>query len=1010
ELEPASLLAGLVHLPRVRLAGPTLVLSPPDERADSREEDLFLPGWLRRLRLDELALTRGRLERRGHFDLENLDVQAAGLAWRQGGFNLKSLEIITSAVSLSGRGAWKPGPGGGEISLDLEARLDDLARWLPDWSGPLEAGIRGGGRPSEFLAAQVEARSPGLTSPQGAWSGLVLSGEVNSELSGRLAFQAESGPGGPLDLKADWRFLPPDDRALPESAEESSRGTLALENLKIQAPGLALAGNLDINFTGGAPGLRGRLMGRDPDWDMLAARSGLELRGGPASLTLDLAMAEGQKGDLLVELAHLALGPASNPELTLSETTISLSADDIFGRRDLDLGLDLGPGRAAGLAWARGELKAEARDGRGSWSLAAGGDFDLAAGGEFDMGRAKAEVARLELKAGPTGLKLAAPVGVSWAEGLKISPVKAGVLPAGELTLSAKLGPEELGLKAEIKKLPCRFLDFFVQAGLPEGQVQSLALDLERKGRAWSGNFSLKTSLSPGVLGRLTPELDLAGRLERRGRFNEDQALTAQGTLSGGPGWPASGKIDLSLPLAPGLDGAPPRPDFQGPLAGRLDFSGPLEPLWSLANFPDRVLTGQAHVGLDLAGSLSRPDLAGSLKITGGRYEDRVLGLWLRDLDLSAEGRPDQAFQVTLAGRDLGRGELRLAGEIRGPAGPSLKAEGFLKSFKPLRRDDLSLTLSGTLALAGPLDDLTVSSDLTLEDGELDLNLFSGSSAIATLPLSEPGQAEAVPAKSALRLDLKLNAPGRFNITGYGLESEWRGWLRVAGPPGRHLALTGELRPVRGWYEPPVFNRQFSFDRGQVTFTGDPIPFLDLELANQSPELTAIIKIEGPARQPRITLTSRPPLSQDEVAGRLLFGKSPSSISRLETLQLAAVLRDLTNFGGDSLNPLKTVRRTLGLDVLRLGGSSGPNERQVSELSGSLAGDLNTPRAGERPENEAVSIEAGKYINDNIYMGVEHSGSGPAVRLEVELAPSISLEARSSPESSQVGLGWKKDY
>jgi len=256
---------------------------------------------------------------------------------------------------------------------------------------------------------------------------------------------------------------------------------------------------------------------------------------------------------------------------------------------------------------------------------------------------------------------------------------------------------------------------------------------------------------------------------------------------------------------------------------------------------------------------------------------------------------------------------------------------------------------------------------------------------------------------------LKLNAPGRFNITGYGLESEWRGGVRLASRPDRQLALTGDLRPVRGWYEPPVFNRQFNFDGGQVTFTGDLIPYLDLELANQGPEITAIIKIEGPARQPRITLTSRPPMSQDEVAGRLLFGKSPSSISRLETLQLAAVLRDLTNFGGDSLNPLKTVRRSLGLDVLRLGGSSGQNERRVSELSGSLAGDLNN--RGERAENEAVvSIEAGKYINDNIYMGVEHGGDGPAVRLEVDLTPRISLEARSSSESSQVGLGWKKDY
>jgi translocation and assembly module TamB len=402
--------------------------------------------------------------------------------------------------------------------------------------------------------------------------------------------------------------------------------------------------------------------------------------------------------------------------------------------------------------------------------------------------------------------------------------------------------------------------------------------------------------------------------------------------------------------------------------------------------------------------------LSGSLRLTGGRYEDRVLGLWLRDLEVSAEGRPDQAVRVALTGRDLGRGELSLAGEIRDLANPALRAEGRLKSLEPFRRDDLNLTLSGGLGLAGPLDRLVATSDLTLDEGDLNLNLIMGSGSIATLPLRDPAEADSAPAEDPFQLDLRLNAPGRFRITGYGLDSEWRGWLRVKGPPGRRLALTGELNPLNGWYEPPVFSRHFNFERGRVTFTGDPIPYLDLELANQGPDITAIIKIDGPAGQPRITLTSRPPMNQDEVAGRLLFGKSPSSISRLEALQLAAVLKDLTDFGGDSLNPLKTVRRSLGLDVLRLGGSSGRQDRQVSDMSGSLAGNLNSQAGKQQAESEALSVEAGKYVSDNIYMGVEHGIYGPAVRLEVELAPSVSLEARSSSESSQVGLGWKKDY
>ena len=909
ELKPGALLEGLIHLTQVRLDEPVFVPSPP---GDDQAAGGPFPNLPFGLRLDELSVTRGRLE---------------------------TEEFKVGGLGLSGRGAWISGPAG-------------------------------------------------------------------VELSGDMALQAENSPGGPLNLKGNWRLWPP-------SGAESGR--LVLEGLDLQAAGLALAGGLTIEFKDGEPGLSGRLAGEDPDWKALAQWSGLDIQGGAARLALDLDSTKGQKADLKVELDSLTFGPPADPELALAQIRASLTADDLFGRRDLGLTLSLGPGAAAGLAWAEGQITAGARGGQGTWSLdfsALSGRADaepsgrdhMTANGGFDLAGSAAEVARLELKAGAAGLKLAAPVALSWAEGLKVSPVKARILPAGELSLAAKVGSGEMDIKAEITKLPYRFLDLFAKADLPEGQIQRLTLDLGRRGQAYSGGFSLKTSLDSGTLGRLTPELDLDGRLE-------GQALVAKGALSGGPGWPAAGKIDFRLPLSPGREGAPPQPDREGALSGRLDFSGPLEPLWGLAKFYERTLTGQTRMEISLDGSLSRPLLTGSLRLTGGRYEDKVLGIWLRDLNLSAESRPDQAIQLTMTGRDLGRGEMSLAGEIRDLASPSLKAEGRLKSFKPLRRDDLSLTLSGGLGLAGPLDRLTVTSDLTLEEGDLNLNLLPGSGSIATLPLSDPAEAAAPSADSALDLDLRLNLPGRFRAAGYGVESEWRGRFQVKGPPGHGLAIIGELDSLRGWYEPPVFNKQFNFERGKVTFTGGPIPFLDLEMINQGPELTAIIKIDGPAHKPRIKLTSRPPMSQDEVAGRLLFGKGPSSISRLEALQLAAALRDLTSFGGDSLNPLKTVQSSLGLDVLRLGGSTGQRERQVSDLSGSMAKNLKKrDGGGARTDNATVAVEAGKYISDNIYMGVEHGGRGPAVRLEVELSRSISLETRSSPESSQVGLGWKKDY
>ena len=49
---------------------------------------------------------------------------------------------------------------------------------------------------------------------------------------------------------------------------------------------------------------------------------------------------------------------------------------------------------------------------------------------------------------------------------------------------------------------------------------------------------------------------------------------------------------------------------------------------------------------------------------------------------------------------------------------------------------------------------------------------------------------------------------------------------------------------------------------------------------------------------------------------------------------------------------------------------------------------------------------------DNVYVGLEQGMNGDAsgVRVEIELAPNLNLEGVSTPQGSEVGLNWKKDY
>ena len=150
---------------------------------------------------------------------------------------------------------------------------------------------------------------------------------------------------------------------------------------------------------------------------------------------------------------------------------------------------------------------------------------------------------------------------------------------------------------------------------------------------------------------------------------------------------------------------------------------------------------------------------------------------------------------------------------------------------------------------------------------------------------------------------------------------------------------------------------------------------------------------------------------------RVLFGKDISELSRFEALQLANSVRELAGAGqGGGISALTTVRKSLGLDMLRLGGGDADNTRTTSGMAGE-AGAPGLPSAqtgGNKasPDSGLPSLEAGKYINDSIYVGVEQGASpeSTGVRVEIELTPHINLQGKTSPSSSQLGVGWKMDY
>ena len=234
------------------------------------------------------------------------------------------------------------------------------------------------------------------------------------------------------------------------------------------------------------------------------------------------------------------------------------------------------------------------------------------------------------------------------------------------------------------------------------------------------------------------------------------------------------------------------------------------------------------------------------------------------------------------------------------------------------------------------------------------------------------------------RFLIDAKGPGRVDVRGLGLDSEWSADIQLRGDTAKP-AIRGRVDLVRGGYE--FAGKRFEMQRGRITFDGSspPDPRLDIIAEDQQSGLTARIAITGTALIPVIAFSSTPALPDEELLSRLLFGQSIANISAPEALQLGAALASLK--GGGGLDPINKLRKAVGLDRLRI-----------------VPADVATGRG--------TSVAAGKYITRRLYAEVISDGRGyNATQLEFRVTSWLSLlSAVSTIGRESVNARISKDY
>ena len=944
-------------------------------------------------------------------------VQFEGAQLKDGRFLIRSAKVNAPNLVVLAQG--ERGILGG-LSFKGEAKIGSLAPVRPGmagqvtakWSASQSAGkpwmLTADARGANFASGLSEldrllGKTPRLEA-RAAWADNRLS-VADAKLDGAAASVRTSGvlgPGPALGFKLDWTATGPF-RAGPVEIAGKAKGTGAVTGT-LTAPKADLIADFDsidvprlplkdahivLSFAKRADGADGvvtinagstygparghaafnfaqgglELSDLDVDAGGAAAKGAVSLRSGhpaTADLTVNVGpgafLAQGAvKGT--AKIVDSAAGPAAQIDLVADDVVggawkVRHAAIKAFGPMNrLPLTLD-----------ARGEAPS------GRWTLAgsgvlseAGDQYLLALDANGAMGRTTVktrEAAQIRFGGPRTSARLRLAVG------------------DGQADLDADVGGDLATLRAELVGVSLTALNSDLV-----GRIDARAT-LNGSGPVLTGDFN--ATLTGARERGSKPEQSLNAQI--RGALRDSQ-MTINATSSNSQG--LSAQADVTLATVASAKPFHLAIDRTRQVLGRFQARGEIKPLWDLLGSSERSVSGKIDADGSLAGTLADPRLTGRASLEGGRVDDGQTGFSLRDVNVSV-ALADNAIDVSKATAGDGQGgTLSGAGRIslaRGGVG-SFRLD--LKGFKVIDNDLASATATGQTTINRGADGkVKLTGALVLDRADVSAQTKTpvGVASMDVVERNRPAdlQQGVEPRKvtpgSGMTLDVTLKAPRRIFVRGRGLDAELSLDAHVGGSTNSPT-LDGEARIVRGEYD--FAGKRFEFaDEGVVRLATqlDRIR-LDLTAVREDPTLTAVVRIQGTAAKPEITLTSKPELPSDEVLSQVLFGSSAANLSPIEAAQLASALAALA--GGGGFDVIGNLRSLAGLDRLSFAESA-----------------------------TGMTVSGGKYVTDDVYVEIIGGArDGPAAQVEWRIRRTLSLVSKIGGQGdAQLSVRWRKDY
>jgi len=884
-------------------------------------------------------------------------VRISGSAARkaEGGIALDQLKLTGEGLDVAVDGVVDTD----RADINGKVHIGNLALINPRLAGALDAALTAQGTPQQASYAlkvtgqNVKIEGQAFDQPELTFTG-----------AGPLAY-----PRGELTLSGRFQ-----DRDLKGTASiaRTEQGDTRVENIDFVYGAARVAGGLMV-AANGTP--NGALKVNVDDFGAFRSFVGKPLAGG---LNADISF-EPRGSDVVAVIKGIGQNLMVD-STRISSVAIDARVDDLMKKPVAQGSARISGVKSGGLEIGTVTVDAAAADGATRLNVAtavAGASLQSTATIAVADGNVSVGLEKLQASSQGETLALARPVTITVRDGRVTIPEAVLASRGGRIVVAGSAG-SDLDLRVNLEKVPALLISVVAPdlgaAGLINGNAvirgpsASPAISYQLD---WSG-AALAATRSAGL-----PPLSITAR-----GATENNRITLNGNVK------AAGDMNLTVTGS--------APMGAGDLALQARGAIPSSLLNPMLGNGGATIRGTVNVDVNVSGPTSNPQIGGLVSTAGAIYNDPGLGLVLNDINLRARLNGKNVVVELLeatssaGGKITGSGNVSIDPATGMPADVRIRANAFKINDKRMLDGEVSadLSLTGSL-MKGPVLGGTVNIGrmyITIPE-QLPKSIADLNVTHVNAPAKVQARVDRQKAKESsssslpIALDITINAGNQIFIRGRGLDVVLGGKVQITGTAANPVGIGGfQLRSGNL----SVLGKRLEFREGTVDFLGSFDPELNFAAQSSAGGVTAIVRVTGKASDPKFAFESTPPLPQDEVLSRLIFDKPLDQLSPMQVAQLSMEVARLGGLGGGP-GLLDELRRGLGVDVLEFSGDS---------------------------EKNTAAVSAGKYVNDNVYVGVKQSTDGTSSAVvDLNVTRNIQLKGEvDSQGGSKVGIGVEWDY